>query len=102
MDGVNSTVTIPGGGTPGTPTEGTTLKELRSTDALIAEELRYSPDNKLYRTVAFGTFLMETHKTQQTQTQVSTDPFMIDGIDIDLAKGDLDLGDYPNGFQLGA
>ena len=102
VDGVNSTVTIPGGGTPGTPTEGTTLKELRSTDALIAEELRYSPDNKLYRTVAFGTFLMETHKTQQTQTQVSTDPFMIDGIDIDLAKGDLDLGDYPNGFQLGA
>ena len=103
VDGINSVVTIPGGtGTgPGTGTGNTTLKELRSTDALIAEELRYSPDNKLYRTVAFGTFLQETHKTQQSQS-ATEGRFVVDGIDIDLSKGTLDLGDFPNGFQLGA
>ena len=85
------------------PTPGAaSFKELGSTDALADGEFRFSSDNKLYKSVAFNTFLMQMSDENRDVADTTTQTLVITGqMGFDLSKGSIDITDFPGGFQFG-
>lgn len=77
---------------------GASVKNLNSPDALTQDELRLSPDNHLYTSVAYGTFLLEENLNTRSRTETMNNEITVTDLGLDLTKGELDL--TTNGLAL--